>query len=522
MSLTNPSFIKSTNPSNKTIIGEIPITDQNAIDKIFKCTQEAKAKWGQVKLKDRLNYIKEFKTIVLNESDSIIDLIGNEIGKPKTESYLSEIAPVLELCDWLLNTDNLPKAKTFKLHNPVLWNKNNQIIFEPLGVIGIISPWNYPFSIPLMAVLMAITLGNTVMFKPSEKSSLIGLKIMELFQTANLPDNVVNIVIGDQETGQYFSQLPFNRLVFTGSPKVGKLIMQRAAANLTPVSLELGGKDPAIVLSDAPIDATAQGIVWGGFTNCGQACASVERVYLVKGKNTAKLIDKIVSLTSSLTLGSSQNKNYDIGPIIDEASLKRIDDLVQSAVKDGAKILTGGKIRDDLGGYFYEATVLTDVNHNMQIMRDEIFGPVLPLMTVDTIDQAVDLANDSNFALCASIWTKNTSLAKKLANLITAGTITINDCLFTFACPQLPWGGLKNSGFGRSHSIYNALDFVNIKTISSDTPSRFNKIWWYPYGLQSELIAKTGILSLHLRDINKGINSGISLFKEIKDNLKSK
>ncbi len=518
-------FLNCLNPSNKKIIDNIPITSFAQIDELFHNATLAFNSFKDNQLSLRLNYIKEFKSMILNSSDEIVELIASETGKPRTESYLAEIAPCLEMCDWLIKGDNLPKAKTFKLANPILWSKNNQIIFEPLGVIGIISPWNYPFSIPVMGILMAIALGNTVILKPSEKASLIALKISELFKATTLPDNVLNIVIGGSATGAYFSKLPLARLVFTGSPNIGKIIMQNAASHLVPVSLELGGKDPAIVLTDAPIDPTAQGIVWGSFTNSGQACASIERLYLVKGQDTQKLIDKIIDLTQKLKIGDTtqlNQKNIDLGPLIDSESLLRVDNLVQDAVNKGAQLLVGGKSREDLGGYFYEPTVLINVNHQMKIMQEEIFGPVLPIMLVDNLTEAIDLANDSDFALCASIWTKNTKLAKKIASKLVAGTITINDCLFAFACPQMPWGGLKNSGFGRSHSFYNALDFVNIKTISNDVPSRFAKIWWYPYGLHSEIIAKTGILSLHLRDLNKGINSSISMIKAIKNNLNSK
>jgi succinate-semialdehyde dehydrogenase/glutarate-semialdehyde dehydrogenase len=336
-----------------------------------------------------------------------------------------------------------------------------------------------------------------VVIKPSEKSPLIGIKIGELFLEAGFPPGCVEIITGDRQTGEYLSKSRLGRLIFTGSVGGGQAVMTQAALSLTPVSLELGGKDAAIVLPDAPIDWTAKGLTWGAFTNAGQACASVERVYIVKGKQTDEMINAIVAATQKLRVGPSSDPLSDMGPLIDQGQLDKVAGHVEEALAMGAKALTGGKVRDDLGGFFFEPTVLTGVTHDMKIMREETFGPVMPIMVVDTEDQAVELANDSEYGLCATIWAGKLPRAECVARDINVGTVLINDVLFSHAVPQLPWGGLKKSGFGRGHSILGLHDLCNIKHISIDSASGAHRVWWYPYSRSRIKLAQGGIQLLH-------------------------
>jgi succinate-semialdehyde dehydrogenase/glutarate-semialdehyde dehydrogenase len=286
-------------------------------------------------------------------------------------------------------------------------------------------------------------------------------------------------------------------LIFTGSVEGGSKVMAQAAENLTPVTLELGGKDPAIVLPDAPPDWTARGLVWGAFTNCGQACASIERVYLVKGKHTDQLIERLITHTRALHLGAGLDPQTEVGPLIDEVQLHKVDSQVEEAKSLGAKVLCGGRRRMDLGGYFYEPTLLTDVNHSMRVMTEETFGPVLPLMVVDSEDRAIELANQSDYGLCASVWSRNLGRAEDIAEDLEVGNVLINDALFSFACPQVPWGGLKKSGIGRTHSYFGLLDLVNIKHLSIDGAGGWHRQWWYPYNQSRVGAARGGIGFLH-------------------------
>jgi succinate-semialdehyde dehydrogenase/glutarate-semialdehyde dehydrogenase len=472
--------------------------DEAQVQVAVKNAWEAFASWSLLTYHQRAKKIKALHDIIEKNADDIAKLVTNEVGKPLSESYLSELTGPLDTCNWLI--DNVERAlsdQAIQLSNPLLSSKQSLISFEPLGVVGIIAPWNYPFSIPMMSVIAAVMLGNTVVLKPSEKSPLSGVKIGELFKAAGFPENVVSVVTGDRSTGASLSKAKLSKLMFTGSVEGGKKILEQVSSNLTPVTLELGGKDAAIILPDAPVDWTARGIVWGAFTNAGQACASIERIYIVKGKNTDNLVKRIVEHTKNLKVGNACDPGTEVGPIIDAIQLKKVNEQVQEALSAGAIALCGGNQRNDLGGYFFEPTILTNVNHSMKVMKEETFGPVVSIMLVDTEKEAIDLANDSDYGLTASIWSANVSKAEKMSHQLNVGTVLINDCLYSHASPEVPWGGVKISGFGRNHSYFGLLELVNIKHIALDKAGGEHRIWWYPYGAAHKEMAKGGLSFLH-------------------------
>ncbi|MBX9692459.1 MAG: aldehyde dehydrogenase family protein, partial [Cyanobacteria bacterium] len=490
--------IESVNPATKEILGEFPVMNrvhvQDAVVKAWKSYED----WRLVRFEKKARLILKLRHVIAKRADEIAQLVSNEVGKPLSEAYSAELMGPLDTCVWMAdNIERLLADEMIPMTSPLLMTKQSVITYEPLGVVGLISPWNYPFSIPMMTIIMSVMVGNVVILKPSEKSTLTGIKIGELFAEAGFPEGVVEIVTGDRDTGRFLSEERLARLIFTGSVEGGQKVMAQAASQGTPVSLELGGKDAAIVLPDAPVDWTARGIVWGAFTNAGQACASIERLYLLKGKRTDKLLSKIVEHTKSLKVGPAAEQTTDVGPVIDAEQLDKIVAQVEEAKAAGATVLTGGRQLTELGGYFYEPTVITDVDHSMRIMREETFGPVLPVMTVDTEDKAIDLANDSEFGLCGTVWGKNLKRAEDIARDLDVGTVLINDCLFSHACPQLPWGGLKKSGFGRSHAKFGLLDLVNIKHISIDGAGGSNRLWWYPYGPSRVKTVRGGIQYFH-------------------------
>ncbi len=491
MATTFSTHLKSINPATLEVLAEVPMTQKAAVLEALEASRIAFKKWSSLPLWLRLSKIEKFSQLLLDKKDEIANLISRESGKPILESYLAELSGPLDTCDWLSKkAQKLLANKRLHLNNPLLFGKTHYLQFEPVGVVGIISPWNYPFSIPVMTILMALAAGNTVILKPSEKTPLVGLKIAELFQQAGFSENVVTVISGDGEIGKELSALPLDRLIFTGSVATGEKVLNTVAPNITPVSLELGGKDAAIVLADAPVERTARAIVWGAFTNAGQACASIERLYLVRGKNSDALLNRIIELTSQLKVGNPLLETTDVGPLIDVQQFDRIVEQVEQADSAGAEILCGGENLAHLGsalkekgltGYYYQPTVLTNVNHNMKIMQEESFGPVLPVMVVDSVDEAIKLANDSIYGLSASIWSKNLSQAEKIAGRLEVGTVFINDSLYSHAATDLPWGGIKKSGIGRSHSYFGLLDLVNVKNINVDSALWFSRLWWYPY-----------------------------------------
>jgi len=490
--------IKCYNPSTRQVIGEVPCLGQVEVEAAVRKAWSAFESWRLTSYHERALKVFKLRQVISSHADNLAAMISSEVGKPLSESYMAEMTGPLDACLWFAeNTERALKDQLVSLDNPLLSSKQSILTFEPLGVVAIISPWNYPFAIPVMSIVMAVMTGNSVVLKPSEKANLIGIKIGELFLQAGFPDGLVTAITGDRTTGQHLVESKVQKIIFTGSVAGGSNVMATAARNVTPVSLELGGKDPAIVLPDAPPEWTAHGLVWGAFTNCGQACASIERLYIVRGKKTDELISQLVTQAQKLKLGPGLDPATEIGPLIDEAQLSKVVEQVEEAKSMGARVLCGGRRRDDLGGYFYEPTILADVNHSMSVMREETFGPVLPLMVVESEDAAVDLANDSEFGLCASVWSRNLNRCEDVARDLDAGTVFINDCLFSFACPQVPWGGMKKSGSGRSHSYFGLLDLVNIKHIAIDAAGGAHRLWWYPYGKSKVETARGGVELLH-------------------------
>jgi len=319
--------------------------------------------------------------------------------------------------------------------------------------------------------------GNTVVLKPSELTPFIGLKIGEIFEKAGLPENVLQVVIGAGATGAALVDAPPDKIMFTGSVATGKRIAEAAAKNLTSVVLELGGKDPMIVFADANLEIAADAAVWGAFCNAGQSCSSVERLY-VEESAAEKLTNLIVEKTRKLKLGKGSETETDIGAMSSERQLGIVADHVADFEKAGARILTGGKSRD----LFFEPTVIAGADNSMRAMREETFGPTLPIATFRTEEEAIKLANDTEFGLTASVWTRDLAKGRRVAARIEAGTVCVNEVLYTHGIGQTPWGGFKNSGRGRTHGLEGLMELVQPQHIHVNRVAILPNAWWLPYG----------------------------------------
>jgi succinate-semialdehyde dehydrogenase/glutarate-semialdehyde dehydrogenase len=362
----------------------------------------------------------------------------------------------------------------------VFRNKRSMISYQPLGVVGIISPWNFPFSIPMGGIVMALIAGNAVVFKPSEYTPLVGDAIKRFVASAGFPEGVLEVVQGDGSTGATLVDSPVDKIFFTGSVRTGKKIAESAARRLLPAVLELGGKDPMIVLEDAPFERTVKGAVWGAFMNCGQVCASVERLYVTE-PIAERFIAAVVDEVRKLRLGVPSGCSTDVGPLTNENQLNVVSDHVGDAVAKGARVMTGGQRRDDLGGYFFEPTVLVDVNSSMRVMTEETFGPVLPIKIVKDEDEAIVEANSTRYGLLASVWTSDNERGRRVARRIEAGTVVINDALYTHGAAETPWFGVKESGLGVTHGAQGLFEFVRMKHVNWDLLPMKSDWWWFPY-----------------------------------------
>jgi acyl-CoA reductase-like NAD-dependent aldehyde dehydrogenase len=317
--------------------------------------------------------------------------------------------------------------------------------------------------------------------KPSEFTSLVALELASLLQAAGVPEDVFQVVVGDGATGAALIHSKIDKLVFTGSVATGKRIAAAAAERLLPVVLELGGKDPMLVLDDADVDVASSAAVWGAFVNAGQTCLSVERCY-VQRSLYEEFLRACVEKTKKLRVGSGLDRETDVGTMIHERQLRIVEAQVENALARGARVLAGGSSLPELGKNFYRPTVLADVTHEMRVMREETFGPVLPVMAFDSDEEAVRLANDSEYGLAASVWTRNRARGERLARRIQAGTVMVNDVVSCFGISEAPHGGVKSSGVGRAHGRFGLEEMVRLKYLDSDLMPGMKKVWWYGYG----------------------------------------
>ena len=472
-------------PSTAEEIGRVPLMDASQVAAAVNRARVAQPAWAKLSYRERARFILRARQIVLDQLEDIAQLISRETGKPKSEAISMEIVPTLDLMHYFAhNAQHLLDRRKIDLGQYNFMARSSYIVYKPLGVVGIISPWNFPWATPLDEVVMALMAGNAVVVKPSELTPLTGLKIADVFKQAQLPEGLLAIVTGDGSTGASLVDAGVNKIMFTGSVKTGKHVAEAAAKHLTPVVLELGGKDPMIVLEDADLENAARAAIWGAFCNSGQACASIERCY-VQESIAQKFTDLVVEETRRLKQDKASTDAIDIGAMTNEQQLQIVEDHVSDAVERGAKVRAGGHRLDNGGGWFHEPTVMTNVDHSMKLMRDETFGPVLPIMTFKTDEEAIGLANDSTYGLTASVFTRDIARGRRVAEQIDAGTVMINEVVYTHAVAQTPWGGVKQSGYGRTHGHLGLLEMVSPQHIHANALPRLSDVWWFPYTKQA-------------------------------------
>lgn len=493
---TSEEQLISFNPATGEEVGRVPQTSDDEVRAAVARSREVFHIWKKTSFRERRALVMKAREVILASLDDIAHLISAESGKPFGEAIAMEIAPVLDLMQYFARrAERILKPKHIGIGLYATMGRYSRIVYHPLGVVGIIPAWNYPFSIPLGEAAMAIMAGNSAVIKPSELTPLVGMKIGEVFEKAGAPEDLVQIVTGDGRAGAALVDARPDKIMFTGSVATGKKIAAAAAKNLTSIVFELGGKDPMIVFDDANLELAAGAAVWGAFCNAGQSCSSVERLYVQEGA-AQELTKLIVEKTRELVQGTGDREDVSVGAMSSERQLRIVEEHVDEFRRAGAKIEIGGKPAEmhrsavlsptfkkyDVGeGLFYEPTVITGVTNDMRPMQEETFGPTLPIATFKTEAEAIALANDSEFGLTASVWTSDYTKGRRVAERIEAGSVCVNEVLYTHGIGQTPWGGFKNSGRGRTHGEQGLLELVQPQHIHVNRIAWLPDAWWMPY-----------------------------------------
>jgi len=479
----------SVNPATGAVLRYFEKTPPAALPQIVGRAREAHAAWVSLPIRERCSRIGQLGRWIISQRETLADAVVAESGKPRAEALFADIFVAVDTAEYISkNAERLLWPEAVPHHSLAAKAKSGKLTYEPLGVIGIISSWNYPLAIPLSQIIPALAAGNAVVCKISEFTPHCGALIEELFQNGNFPKDLVTIVQGSGEVGQALIDGGPDKVFFTGSVATGRRVAEECAKRLIPTVLELGGKDAMLVLADANLDMASSAAVWGSFTNCGQVCLSVERL-LVEQAVSVEFAALCIAKTKKLRVGPGSDPSTDVGPLIRPHHVRRMTELIGDAVDHGAKVVCGGHPRSDLGPNFFEPTVIIDVDSTMNLFHEETFGPILAIRAVRDAEDAIACANDSPFALSASVWTRDSTRGEAIAKRLRAGAVMVNDAISYFAIAEAPHGGCGASGWGRTHGKAGLLETVQAKYIDVDRLPGREKPWWYRYGADLERAA---------------------------------
>ena len=495
--------LESFNPATGERLGAVPKLEPGEIQSVVDDVAEVQPFWAQLPLTDRARYMRRTAQVLIDDLDDLATLLSREQGKPKSEAYAMELVPTIDALHWIADAGPDVLAPEPVKGTPIFVKQKSHVLtYEPLGVVGVIAPWNYPWSIPFGEVAMALMAGNGVVLKPASLTPLIGERIRWAFERAGLPEGIVRTIHGGGAVGNALVESSAAKIFFTGSVEIGRGVGVACAERMKGCVLELGGKDAALVLSDANVDHAVAGVLWGSFANAGQTCSGIERAYVARQVED-RFVTALVEGARALRLGDPLGPGTEIGPMVSEDQYEIVCDLVDDAVANGAKLECGGRAEvDGLSGSFYAPTVLTGVTPDMRIMREEIFGPVVTVTGVDSEEEAIALANDSQFGLGNSVWTADRDKGERIAARLESGMVWINEHMYTHGLCGCAWGGVKDSGLGRAHSRHGFYECTNIKQVAWE-PALWRNFWWHPYDDSNPRALNAAAKLLYGRDEDK-------------------
>lgn len=513
----SPQTLKSFNPRTGETIREVPAIAPAEVRDIVDQARKVAPEWGAIDVDGRVRHMREIRTRIKAKSDEIVEVTSEETGKPRSEALLHEVlTPMLQLA----YLEHLaPKVLKTKRVAPVigpLLGYRSRMEFRPFGVVGCITPWNFPITNSFLALASPLFAGNTVVVKPSEVTPSSGELLRDILDV--LPSGVASVIQGGGDVGAALVDAPCDKISFIGSPATGRKICAAAAEHLTPVVMELGGKDSAIICSDADIDLTTSGVIWGAFANSGQICASIERVYVVDSV-ADRFEQQLVSKLSKV------KQEADLGSLTFAGQLDIVSGQVEDAIAKGAKVLAGGPdagIQNENGTLWYAPTVLTDVTPDMKVMSGETFGPILTVTRVRDEQEAVERANQEGANLTASVWTKDNKKRERLVEALRAGSITHNMHIESVGGSWGTWGGVGESGYGRLNGELGLLEFTVPTHVSYSSMPKMKRAHWYPYDSSSDRLAHSLIDFLGEKDAPKRFSAVKGVLKEFTKIAKSR
>jgi acyl-CoA reductase-like NAD-dependent aldehyde dehydrogenase len=506
----------SINPATGEIIGKTPENTIEELERAVVMAKVAQPAWANRNFQERAQYLFAIRDYIVENVDKISEVISKDSGKTKMDALSTEVLSVsMAITYYANNAKKILKRKRLSGGSILTINKRSYIDRVPVGVVGIISPWNYPFSIPFHEIAMALIAGNGVVLKVSTQSLEVGKIIKECIEAGRLPKDLFHLInLPGKIAGEAFLNSGINKLFFTGSVPIGKYLMEKAAKHLVPLSLELGGNDAMIVCKDANLYRAVGGAIWAGLSNSGQSCAGVERIY-VESEVYNEFLSILKTKMSQLKQGVDIDSNVDIGSMTTEQQWKKIQDHLKDAVKKGAKAYPEiQKIEKKGKGLFCPPVILENITENMMVVNEEIFGPILAVQKVGNIEEAITHANASTLGLTASVWTKNRRKGHDIASRLEVGSVMINDHLMSHGLAETPWGGWKESGIGRTHGYIGLEEMTQPRCVVDDIlPGVQKNMWWHPHNKKIYEGLRGALEFLYSKNIGKRITGSLKLVK---------
>jgi acyl-CoA reductase-like NAD-dependent aldehyde dehydrogenase len=473
--------IEAHDPATGELLGSVQATPPKRTNEVVAAVGQVQPLWALLRVADRARYMRRMAQAIIDEFDELVETIGREQGRPRAEVATLELLPAIDALIWIADDGaKVLGGRRVGIHRSMSLARRARIAYEPYGVIGVIGAGSAPFAQPLGQIAGALLAGNGVVFKPARRACLAGERIARVLARAGLPEGLVTLVHGDAQVGVALAKAPVAKVLFTGSPTVGRAVARACVSREKEVTVELGGKDAMLALADCNLARAAEGALWAGCAGAGQARGAIERVYVAR-EISELLLERLVSGARALTVGDPKQPDTQVGPLASERRLEHVRELVDEAVSRGAQLHCGGPVSPTgCSGAFYAPAVITGVSSDMRLMREPLDGPVLAVMTVDSVEEAIALANEGDYGLGASVWSTDRYQGVRVARELHAGMVWLNDHLPSPAVSRGPWGAAAGGGLGRVLGEAGLRACAQEKLIAWSQPG-MRGLWWGPY-----------------------------------------